>query len=528
MASEIKKWPTRTEPCVPSTNTLPTIQRLVSPANIETDLKIADSLEEEYLQESGAINLIMEHKEQPRLTICITNTSRSVSCFQERMLAAVTELVDYPCRIPFPNYKQLPRDRRAMSTAFYTIFNTSSACAITNLLLRTIPLCVQDVLGKPQPSFDELIALPEPTTEERTRWLVYFDGTIRWQMEDHPDDPSIRRKTDRITRRGKYVGSSVDYRGGGVRLDRHISAVNTKHSAERRQLHHQELCQEGTEANLRILAVFDRDLPGKPYVPLLESIFMAFIGTFAGRETIGRHNPEPCYELYDRIRGRANMPDIDGDGLNKALSIHQGMVGQAVSRQTFFCMVCNRELKPDTSERSHSRLVEDGNPIGPRRCQSCYRHITKYKEDRKPNSRSRFDEREQKRKQHQLWVAAGNADVYGNPACAAARVPGSSFTGFMKDARCANCADYLNQQANKNISRGQRRERQPQLRELEARDHSWTHDEDVLLQSHVTLSGKTAWKKLALDHFPYMTAQSLKSRQPQAEQEDTTYPSSDC
>ncbi|KAM0563273.1 hypothetical protein ACHAPJ_000991 [Fusarium lateritium] len=498
---------------VPTPNTLPATRGLVPSTTIAADPESIDILEDKYIRESGAIELTTEYNEQQPVPTSFANDRANVARFQKRMLAAVTELVDYPRRIPYPNYKQLPRDRRAMSTAFYTIFNTSSPSSIANLLLRTIPLRVQDVLGKSEPKFGDLISLPEPTSEERACWLVYFDGTVRWQMEDVPDDPFVRRKTACVARRGKYVGSSVDFRGGGVRLDRHTVAAKTKHSGERRQLHHHELCQEGTETNLRVLAVFDRDPRSKPYVPLLETIFMALLGTFAGRESTGRHNPEPCYELYDKIRSCMGIPDIEGDGLNKALSIHQGMVGQAIGRQTLFCMICNRELKPDTSERSHSRLVEEGNPVGARRCQTCHRHFTKHKQERKPNADTMFEDRGQKREQHQLWVAAGNADVYGNPACAAPRVPGSSFTGFMADARCANCADYLNQQAKKKIPESQRQERKPQLRELRARNYAWTHDEDALLQSLVTSSsGKTAWKELVTDHFPQMTAQSLKER----------------
>jgi len=497
----------------PTPNLLTNEEELNSIDLAKADLTTTDRLEEEYFRESGAISLIPVFSPEPATISHIASTSSNVARFQERILAAVVELVDYPRQTPYPSYKKLPRDGRPMSTAFYTIFNTSSARSLTEFLLRAIPPEVREVFGKAKPTFEDLISLPEPTDKQRACWIVYFDGTIRWEMEDDPDDPFIPRKTSSILRRGKYVGSSVDYRGGGVRLDRHMSAANTKSSAEKKQLHHQELCQEGTDANLRILAVFDRDPRVKPYVPLLESIFMGLVGTFTRRESPGRHNPKPCYELYDRIRERANMPDIDGDGLNKALSIHQGMIGQVASRQTYRCMVCNRELKPDTPERDHARLVEAENPLGPRRCQTCHRHFTKHEEERSPDSVLKLSEREQQRKQHQLWVAAGNADIYGNPACAAPRVPGSSFTGFMTDARCGNCADYRRQQAIKNVPDSHIQERQPQPWELEARNHLWTQEEDILLRNQVTLDvRKTAWRKLALDHFPNMTAQSLKER----------------
>ena len=158
-----------------------------------------------------------------------------------------------------------------------------------------------------------------------------------------------------------------------MRLDRHVQAAISKRSSEVKQRHHEELCKEGTEANLRILAVFECDPQIKSHVPIVETIFMTLVGTFVGREKTSEHNPQACYDLYDRVRSRARMPDIDGDGLNGALSIHQGVIGVSSRRQTYYCIICKRELRPNTSHRDHGRLVELGNPLGPRRCQRCDR-----------------------------------------------------------------------------------------------------------------------------------------------------------
>ncbi|EGU87771.1 hypothetical protein FOXB_01696 [Fusarium oxysporum f. sp. conglutinans Fo5176] len=116
--------------------------------NVDADLSTADNLEEEYFRESGALELVTGCEKQLALSAYISGTSRNIARFQERILAIVSELINYPRQLPFPNYKQLPRDRRAMSTAFYTIFNTSSASSITKLLLPTVPTQVQDLLGK--------------------------------------------------------------------------------------------------------------------------------------------------------------------------------------------------------------------------------------------------------------------------------------------------------------------------------------------------------------------------------------------
>jgi hypothetical protein len=89
------------------------------------------------------------------------------------------------------------------------------------------------------------------------------------------DEPECLTETGRITRWVEYVGSSVDSRGRGPRAARHWQAALTKTSSERRQRRHQELCQTGPEANIRILAAFEMDDKLKPYVQLFETIFMA-------------------------------------------------------------------------------------------------------------------------------------------------------------------------------------------------------------------------------------------------------------
>lgn len=279
----------------------------------------------------------------------ITYVDQDITRFPHRLNVTLMELVDYPTRMPYPKFKKLARK------AVFTILNVNTASTLATLILKGIPKYVQKVLGKTQPRFDDLLEMPKPKPDQTNCWLVYFDGTVRWEILEEPEN---RRKTDRIIRRGKYIGSSVDYRGGGVRLDRHARAPLSKRSSEVRQRHHEELCKEGTKANLRILAVFERDPQIKLYVPIAETLFMILIGTFVGREKMGEHNPQACYDLYDRVRSMAGIPDIDGDGLNGALSIHQGVIGVSSGRQTYYCIICKRELQPNTSHRDHSRLVE--------------------------------------------------------------------------------------------------------------------------------------------------------------------------
>lgn len=71
--------------------------------------------------------------------------------------------------------------------------------------------------------------MPKPKLDQTECWLVYFDGTVRWEILEEPENC---RKTDRVIRRGKYVGSSVDYRGGGVRLARHARAAISKRTVK--------------------------------------------------------------------------------------------------------------------------------------------------------------------------------------------------------------------------------------------------------------------------------------------------------
>jgi hypothetical protein len=397
---------------------------------------------------------------QSQSVIAITYNDQDITRFQHRLNVALMELVEYPTRMPYPKFKKLTRNARAMGTAVFTILNVNTASTLATLILNGIPKYVQKVLGKIQPTFDDLLEMPKPKPDQIKCWLVYFDGTVRWEILEDPEN-----------RRGKYVGSSVDYRGGGVRLARHARVAISKRSNEVRQRHHEEIFKEGTEPNLRILAVFERDPQIKSYVPIVETLFMTLIGTFVGREKMGEHNPQVCYDLYDRVRSRAEIPDIDGDGLNDALSIHQGVIGVSSGRQTYYCIIYKQELQPNTSQRDHSRLVEIGNPLGPWRCQRCDRFFKDNGEERTSSTNGSYHNRIELREQHKLWVAAGYADVCGNPVCAAPRVPGASFSGWMEDSRCQNCASFLNYQKKKNVPKAESKERQPQKRELVARRH---------------------------------------------------------
>lgn len=394
-----------------------------------------------------------------------------------------------------------------MGTAFFTILNVSGATLLTAIILARIPHHVQKALGKIQPTLHDLLAMPEPTPDQRKCWLVYVDVTLRWEITGPPKD---RHKTYRILHRGKYVGSSVDYRGGGSRLDKHACTAVTKTSSEKKQRHHEELCKERTEANLRILALFDCDDQIKPYVPLVETIFIVLIGTFVGREKPGLYNPQACYDLYDSIRRRARMPDIEGNGLNGALSIHQGMIGVSSGRQTYYCIICGLELPPNSSRRNNSRLVELGNPLGPRRCQTCERVFANSGEERISNPDGSYYQRAEPRKEHNSWIAAGHADVCGNPACAAPRVPGASFSGWMEKSRCQNCASFLNYQKSMNVPDAEIRERQPQERELNARHYEWSEEKDEVLKAESTAGIK--FKDIVAEHFPLLTAQLLRER----------------
>lgn len=148
---------------------------------------------------------------------------------------------------------------------------------------------------------------------------------------------------------------------------------------------------------------------------------MALIGIFVRRERMGEYNPQACYDLYDRIRSKAKMPDTDSNSLNGALSIHQGVIGVSSGQQTYHCIICKRELRPNTSHRDQSRLVELGNPLRLQQCQTCHRFFKDYGEERISSPDGSCYNRIELREQHELWVAAGHPDVCGNHVCATPR-----------------------------------------------------------------------------------------------------------
>ncbi len=128
----------------------------------------------------------------------------------------------------------------------------------------------------------------------------------------------------------------------------------------------------------------------------------------------------------ERGRSRAGIPDIDGDGLNGAMSIHHGVIGVFSGRQNYCYIVCKRKLQPNTSHRPHSGLVEIGNRLGPRPCQRCERCFKDYGEDRSSSTDESFHHRIGPREQHKSWLA-GYADVCENPVSATRRVSGMRF-----------------------------------------------------------------------------------------------------
>ncbi|KAL7950509.1 hypothetical protein V8C42DRAFT_122840 [Trichoderma barbatum] len=132
------------------------------------------------------------------------------------------------------------------------------------------------------------------------------------------------------------------------------------------------------------------------------------------------------------MRTRSGMPVIEGDGLNGALPIHQGMTEIKHADETFHCTVYGQEFAPQSKARSVCRLIDRGNPLGSRRCGPCHTAFSKDGKEHTPGADGEFRGNGEMRKQHQAWVAEGNADVCGNTACAALRQPGANFSGWMR------------------------------------------------------------------------------------------------
>lgn len=427
--------------------------------------------------------------------------------FQKRITGALSVLMDYPTRVPYPEFEKLSREEQPMVTQFYTLMRTTNLQVLVDVVMQATLSHVKHTLGMEQPTFEDLLAMPLPTDADKKLWLVYFDGTERRDIIEIQEGA---HESGTIVRRGKYVGSSVDNRGGGVRLAKHERAAVSKQSSEKKQRHHEELCRPGCKANLRVLAIFHHNVVEKPYIGLLETLFVALLGTFVRRERPRTHNPACCYELYDEMRERSDMPVIEGDGLNGALPIHQGMTAIKHADQTFYCTVCGQELRPYSKARNACRLVDRGNPLGSRRCGPCHTAFSKDGKERTPGPDGKFRSSGGMRKQHQAWVAEGNADVCGNAACAALRQPGANFSGWMENARCGDCYAYLSYYKQSENSIAGVQERQPSEKELLARKHIWTVEEDELLKAQCELG--MVYGTIARDYFPDMPAQTLRIR----------------
>ncbi|PMD47764.1 hypothetical protein L207DRAFT_628350 [Hyaloscypha variabilis F] len=125
-------------------------------------------------------------KVQPQSVEAILCINQDVTRFEQRLSAALMELVEYPTQMPYPKFKKLARNARPMGTAIFTIFNVHRASTLAALILERIPHYVQKVLGKIQPTFDDLLQMPEPKPDQTKCWIVYFDGTVRWEILGSP------------------------------------------------------------------------------------------------------------------------------------------------------------------------------------------------------------------------------------------------------------------------------------------------------------------------------------------------------
>lgn len=238
---------------------------------------------------------------------------------------------------------------------------------------------------------------------------------------------------------------------------------------------------------------------------------MAFLGTFAGRERMGMYNPKACYDLYDQMRSDAQIPEIEGDALNGALSIHQGMAGLGLGRQMLFCCECKRKLPPNTSIRNASRLVEPGNLLGSRRCGPCERAFAwTGTEVNSESTNSLVSSIAASKQGHRLWLAEGHADVCGNLACRAPRVLAANFRGWKTESRCMACFAHLTYYRKKGVPDENIKERHPTERELASRNFVWTVEQDAILLSAHNRGLK--FREVCSKYFSELPAQAAKER----------------
>lgn len=109
-------------------------------------------------------------------------------------------------------------------------------------------------------------------------------------------------------------------------------------------LHYQTLCRQNVQSNFRYLAVFTDEIESG-YLMLLETVFMAILGTyqFHGRTNI---DVSPSsYDLVAQIRAEVGLPQVSWLGINAAIPMMQGFTRR--TNKTSAC--CNADCETLTA-----------------------------------------------------------------------------------------------------------------------------------------------------------------------------------
>lgn len=137
----------------------------------------------------------------------------------------------------------------------------------------------------------------------------------------------------------------------GLRLDRHAQVAISKETAKLSKVIMKSFAKKELRSTFGYQPFLNAILRSNLMFSLWKLYSWPWLGLSLGEKNPGGHNPQACYDLNNRVRSRIRMLDVDSDGLNGALSIHQRVIGVSSGRETYYCIICKHEGTPQYRPR---------------------------------------------------------------------------------------------------------------------------------------------------------------------------------
>ncbi|KAF5536333.1 hypothetical protein FNAPI_11802 [Fusarium napiforme] len=260
-------------------------------------------------------------------------------------------------------------------------------------ILEHIPHKAQKILGKRDLKPIDLIDLPEIPQHFKHR-LVYADIPVRAGVNNITRQAGVigtliksAASLDSSMNTKVYLGSSINMRGGYVRIHTHEEGSEGR---GQKCSHYDYTKQSDVVPNLRAIGIYSNphmveslnpDNDTHRWLPVfLEGILMVYLGLIH-RQYRGSHDStalavfaEPKYAMVDYLRDNLELPDFHNESLNVVWCLAQGVNGGMTVVNECGNPACKR---PRMFHGKEQTFFTSGGQFSARVCEPCYRGLKK-------------------------------------------------------------------------------------------------------------------------------------------------------